>query len=397
MILKKITVLYNIILHYEVDVTILIYFDYAATTPIDSDALKVWVDASQQFYGNSSSLHDCGSQSAKLLDVSRQQLATLLHVEKEHVIFTSGGSESNVLAIDTLLSSKQHPHKDHILVSRGEHASIHQYVEKLKNSGYAITYLEHLQNGTVDLDCLETQLTEQTCLVIVQHVNSETGVVQPIEDIRTILRSRDIFLHVDCVQSFAKLPLQSISRACDSMAISSHKVYGPKGVGAVIFPNKHKLKPALPNVTHEYGFRAGTVNVPGIAAFVTAATKLANQLNQELTRISTLRTQFIELLHEADVSFEVIEAKGKQLPHILALTCSGLQGQYIMIELNRRGVAISTGSACQIDKQEPSKMMLAMGKTVEEAHQLIRLSFGKMTTDTDVRKLAENFVQAVVQ
>lgn len=378
------------------DVTILIYFDYAATTPIDSDALKVWVDASQQFYGNSSSLHDCGSQSAKLLDVSRQQLAALLHVEKEHVIFTSGGSESNVLAIDTLLASK-HPHKNHILVSQAEHASIYQYVEKLKNNGYHITYLEHLQDGTIDLNYLETQLSEQTCLIIVQHVNSETGVVQPIENIRTLLHNRDIFLHVDCVQSFAKLPLQSISRACDSMAISSHKVYGPKGVGAVIFPNKHKLKPALPNVTHEYGFRAGTVNVPGIAAFVTAATKLANQLDQELARISTLRTQFIELLQESNVLFEVIESKRSQLPHILALTCSGLQGQYIMIELNRRGLAISTGSACQIDKQEPSKMMLAMGKTIEEAHQLIRLSFGKMTTEADVKKLAENFVQAVVQ
>lgn len=376
------------------DVSPLIYFDYAATTPIDPVALKVWMDASQQFYGNSSSLHDYGSQAAQLLDLSRQQLADLVKVDKESVIFTSGGSESNVLAIETFLASKT-PKKNQILISQTEHASLHQYVSKLKNQGYEITDLCHLSDGTVDLDHLATSLSEQTCIVIVQHVNSEIGVVQPIQEIKKILRGRDIFLHVDCVQSFAKLPLETISEDCDSMAISSHKVYGPKGVGAVIFPNQHMLKPALSNVTHEYGFRAGTVNVPGIAAFVTAAKQLSGQLHEELSRISALRSQFIKQLKEQNIAFEVIESEKHQLPHILALTFSGLQGQSMMIELNRRGFAVSTGSACQIDKQEPSKAMLAIGKSHEEAHQLIRISFGKLTTEENVIKLAESIVQVV--
>lgn len=376
------------------DVNLLIYFDYAATTPIDSEALQVFVEASQQFYGNSSSLHDCGSKAAQLLDLSRQQLAALLQVNKESVIFTSGGSESNVLAIETLLSSKI-KQKNHILMSQIDHASLHQYVGKLKQQGYEISELHHLPDGTVDLNHLRSNLTEQTCIVIIQHVNSEIGVVQPIQEIHNILRGRGIFLHVDCVQSFAKLPLETISKACDSMAISSHKVYGPKGVGAVIFPHHHKLKPSLPNVTHEFGFRAGTVNVPGIAAFVTAAKKLTSILHEELSRISVLRVQLIALLRQENIDFEVIESETNQLPHILALTFSGLQGQSLMIELNRLGFAVSTGSACQIDKQEPSKAMLAIGKSHEEAHQLLRISFGKLTTEEQVKKLAESIVKVV--
>lgn len=372
----------------------MIYFDYAATTPIDNEALNIWVEASKQFYGNSSSLHDYGSKSARLLDLSRQQLATLLQVNKESIIFTSGGSESNVLAIDTLLSTKNNP-KNQILISQMEHASLHQYVGKLRLQGYEVSELRHLSDGTVDLDGLYSSITEQTCLVIIQHVNSEIGVIQPIEEIRNILRGRDIFLHVDCVQSFAKLPLDTISKACDSMAISSHKVYGPKGVGAIIFPNKHMLKPALPNVTHEFGFRAGTVNVPGIAAFVTAAKKLAGILDEELSRIGVLRLQLISLLQKNNIDFEVIESKNHQLPHILALTFSGLQGQSLMIELNRRGFAVSTGSACQIDKQEPSKAMLSIGKSIAEAHQLLRISLGKLTTEEEVNKLAESIVQVI--
>ena len=159
----------------------MIYFDYAATTPIDSEALNVWVEASQQFYGNSSSLHDSGSKAARLLDLSRQQLAALLNVDKESVIFTSGGSESNVLAIDTLLSS-QNKQKNHILISQTEHASLHQYVGKLKLQGYEVSELRHLSDGTVDLNDLRSNLTEQTGLVIIQHVNSEIGVVQPIQE-----------------------------------------------------------------------------------------------------------------------------------------------------------------------------------------------------------------------
>ncbi|WP_285765527.1 IscS subfamily cysteine desulfurase [Peribacillus sp. SI8-4] len=366
----------------------LIYLDYAATTPMDEEAIDVFSQASRRFFGNASSLHDIGSESARLLDMSRQQLAEMLNLKKEGIIFTSGGSESNSLAIDTFLASRP-AWQNHLIVSRTEHASIANHVCKLEQSGYSVTYLRHLENGLIDIEHLIEALTDKTCLVIVQHVNSEMGVIQPIEQISKIVHEHPAFLHVDCVQSFAKLPLEGISALCDGMSISSHKVYGPKGTGAVIFPTIQQLKAPVPNITHESGFRPGTVDVPSIASFVTAARNLGEIREKEHERIFMLRRLLIQQLTEKTVHFKVIEAQTRQLPHILALTFPGLQGQYIMLELNRRGFAVSTGSACQIGKQEPSKTMMAIGKSEEEAHQFVRLSFGKHTTAADMHKLAE--------
>ncbi|MFB7639539.1 IscS subfamily cysteine desulfurase [Peribacillus butanolivorans] len=366
----------------------MIYLDYAASTPMDNEALDVFVEASRKFFGNASSLHDIGSDAARLLDMSRQQLAEILDIKKEGIVFTSGGSESNMIAIDTFIASKP-AWQNHLIVSQTEHASIANYVRKLANNGFDVTYLRHLKDGRVDIEHLQDCISGRTCLVIVQHVNSEIGVIQPIEQISKIIREHDAFLHVDCVQSFAKLPLEEISAVCDGLAISSHKVYGPKGIGAVIFPDIHHLKSSIPNITHEHGFRAGTVNVPGIASFVTAAKKLAKTMEDERNRIFQIRQKLIRLLEEKKIDFQVIEASNQQLPHILALTFSGLQGQYIMLELNQQGFAVSTGSACQIGKQNPSKTMIAIGKNEEEAHQFVRLSFGKNTTVDDIRILAD--------
>lgn len=355
---------------------------------MDEEALDVFSQASRKFFGNASSLHDIGSEAARLLDMSRQQLAEMLNIKKEGIIFTSGGSESNMLAIDTFIASKP-SWQNHLIVSRTEHASLANFVEKLEQDGFEVTYLRHLEDGRVDIEHLQECMSERTCLVIVQHVNSEIGVIQPIEQISEIVRKHKAFFHVDCVQSFAKLPLGKIAASCDGLSVSSHKVYGPKGTGAVIFPAIHQLKASVPNITHEYGFRPGTVDVPAIASFVTAAKKLGDIMEDERKRISALRTQLIQRLTERKIDFQIIEAKYEQLPHILALTFAGLQGQYIMLELNQKGFAVSTGSACQIGKQDPSKTMMAIGKSEDEAHQFVRFSFGKNTTADDIHKLAD--------
>lgn len=375
------------------DVDILRYFDYAATTPIDSEAMKVWMEASQRFFGNSSSLHDIGTNALGLLDISRQQLADMLGVKNESVVFTSGGTESNILALETFLASRN-KNQNQIIISQTEHASLANYVKKLAESGYEVTYLRHLADGRIDLDHLYENVTERTCMVIVQHVNSETGIMQPIKEIGQFTQERKIFLHVDCVQSFGKFPLQSICAFCDSISVSSHKVYGPKGVGAVIFPNIAELTPPIPNMTHEAGFRAGTVNVPGIAAFITAANTLVDQQSQEFIRIKALRDFCLVQLAEHAMNVQVIESS-YQSPYILALTCRGLQGQYMLLELNRMGFCVSTGSACQIGKQDPSRAMIALGKSAEEAHQLVRISFGKHTTEEDVQNLCQSIIEII--
>jgi cysteine desulfurase len=365
----------------------LIYLDYAATTPMDEEALEVYMGAAKKFFANPSSLHDEGTAAKQLLEFSRRELSKLIGVNEQTVIFTSGGTESNMLAIETLLSSKPHI-KNHIICSKLEHTSILNWMTKLEQNGYEVSYLTHQEDGTISLDDLKSKIKDETCLVIVQHVNSEIGCIQPIEVIKRIIG--DIYLHTDCVQSFTKLPLQQIAAICDSMSISSHKVYGPKGVGAVIFPTIHALKPAVSGVSHEMGFRAGTANLPGIASFVTAAKATEQNRESEIDRMTVLRKILLSELSNRRTIHERYESKHAQLPHIIGLAFPGIQGQMMLLELNRAGFAVSTGSACSIGNQEPSKTMIAIGKTKDEAKALIRISLGKHVTEEQILSLAKH-------
>lgn len=365
----------------------MIYLDYAATTPVDEEALEIFTEASKRFFGNSSSLHDVGSAAKQLLDLSRQELAALFHVEKESVIFTSGGTESNILALETFLSSKKEG-KNHIIASKTEHSSISNFLSKLEKEGYEVTYLKHNREGIIDLADLNAAIKPATCMIVVGHVNSEIGCIQPIEEIRKMTRGREIFLHADCVQSFGKLDLRAVCSAADSLSISGHKIYGPKGAGAVIFPEIHRLNPSIPGTTHENGFRAGTVNVPVIASFVTACKKTVENRDAQWEKIQALRLLLIQELERREIPFEVLQSEHDQLPHIIGMFFPGFQGQFLMLELNRYGYAVSTGSACAIGKQDPSRTMKAIGKSDEEAKGLIRISLGKDTTEHDIKGLA---------
>jgi cysteine desulfurase len=359
----------------------LIYFDYAAAAPIAEEALEVFIEASRRFYANSSSLHDEGFSAKELLELSRKQLAETAGITKEGVIFTSGGSESNMLALQIYTSMTK---KNHIIASSTEHSSLSNYLKNLKGEGYEITYLKHSPDGRLSLAHLQESIKDTTFLVICGHVNSEIGCVQDLAAIKEAIGTRDIFLHGDCVQSFGKLNLEEAVLACDSLSISAHKIYGPKGTGALLFPAVHKLKPPIPDVSHEMGFRTGTVNVPAIASFATAAALIETTREDEFVRISALRKQFKQELLQMGVPHEIIESPNHQLPHIIGVTFPGHQGQYVMLELNSRGYAVSTGSACQIGKQEPSKTMMAIGKSNEEAKSLIRISMGKNTTENHI-------------
>ncbi|RFU60697.1 IscS subfamily cysteine desulfurase [Bacillus sp. V59.32b] len=362
----------------------MIYFDYAATTPMDEEALEVFIEASNRFFGNSNSLHDTGSAAKQLLEHSRQTLAALLNVEKEGVIFTSGGTESNIVALETLLSSSKKK-KNHIIASKTEHSSLSNYLLKLEKDGYEITYLNHQADGIIDLTNLKDAIKPSTCMIVVAHANSEIGCIQPLSEIKELIADREIFLHADCVQSFGKLDLVE----ADSLSISSHKVYGPKGVGAVIFPNIHRLKSPVPGTSHENGFRAGTVNVPAIASFVTACKKMYQNKESQWEKMKALRSLFILELQRMEVSFELFQSESGQLPHIIGMIVPGFQGQFLMLELNRAGYAVSTGSACTVGKQSPSRTMKAIGKSDDESRGLIRISLGNTTSGGDIIGLTQ--------
>ncbi|WP_019242750.1 MULTISPECIES: cysteine desulfurase family protein [Bacillus] len=371
----------------------MIYFDYAATTPMSNEAISAYTEAARLCIGNESSLHDEGSKAKHVVEVSRQLIADAFRIDSQSVIFTSGGTESNQIAIRTLLKNCA-PHKKQIICSSIEHSSVNNELILLEKEGYEIKYLRHLEDGTICLQHLQQLVNENTSIVIIQHVNSEIGIIQPLEKVYKIIKGKELFLHVDCVQSFGKIDCSPIGKWADSIAISSHKVFGPKAVGAIVFPSIHNLRPINFSITHENGFRAGTVNVPGIYSFAIAVQQAQASLSHDYTIITRLRNRLLQLLHTSSSRLTIIQGKeGYQLPHIICLLCSKVQGQYVMMELNQLGYAISSGSACQSGSKEPSKVLLTIGKDHNEAKSSIRISLGKYTTEEQCLKLAEDLLK----
>ncbi|MEW9053732.1 MAG: IscS subfamily cysteine desulfurase [Neobacillus sp.] len=366
------------------------YFDYAATTPLDSEAAEVYVKAATEYFGNSSSLHDIGGQAAGLLENCREELASMLGVNKTGLFFTSGGSEGNFLAIEALLSA---PKKsgNHIITGIAEHSSIHGVLNRL--TGYDVTCLPLNSSGLIDEELFINSIRPETVLVTIQHVNSEIGTIQPIERIARICRDNQIHFHSDFVQSFGKLNSKNAAALVSSFSFSGHKFYGPKGVGGVYIDPNISWKPFFPGGSHEKGLRPGTLNVPAIAAMTVAA--------QKITKVSTdqfllFRKTFFEMLEPIKDDVEIFQAApSAQLPHIIGMRIAGIEGQWMMLECNRQGFAISTGSACHVGMQAPAKVMQALGIPSEDAKGFIRISFGNMTTVEEVVRLGNYIVDIV--
>lgn len=365
------------------------YFDYAASTPLDEEAAIVYTKLSQSCFGNTSSLHEVGAEAQNVLAYARTQLAKELAVDLAGIYFTGGGTESNLLSVISLAKANQHKGK-HIITTLGEHPSIDSALEYLKEDGFSITKIPFTAAGVVDLDLLEKSMTNETILVSVQHINPEIGTIQPIEKIAAMTKMRNILLHSDCIQSFGKIDVAPIAKIVDSLTISAHKVYGPKGVGVAYIHPRNRLVPVFPGLVHESGFRGGTVNVPGIASFVTAIQRTKNRIDLH-THYSVLRQTLLSKLKQHPKTFTIYETEDdtKQLPQIIGLRVNQMEGQLIMLELNRQGFAISTGSACQVGMQTSSKAMLALNVRPEQAREFIRISFGDETTEEGVNELAD--------
>lgn len=372
-----------------------IYLDYASTAPISDEALHVFVQASKQAFANSNSLHDEGDLARTILEACRKQLAELIGGYPSGIYFTGGGSESNVLAIEMLLKNSP-KHKNHIVASAMEHSSIYNYLKSLEHTGYEITFLLPDKHGKLHVDTIRSSLNNRTALVSIQHVNSEIGCIQNVKEIGHLLHDKSIYFHSDCVQSFGKIPIEAELWKADAISLSSHKVYGPKGVGSLYLNSRVNWQPVIPGGTHENGVRAGTVNVPGIAAFVAAAKTQCMVMQEENIRLESLKHAFFAKLEAYREHVHIINKDiENQLPTIIGLIVRGIEGQYMLLESNRRGVAISTGTACQIGMQTPSKALLSTGLTKDEALQYIRISTGKQTNAADLDAMAEIIGKAI--
>lgn len=358
------------------------YFDYAATTKMSERAQETFMEAAEFFYGNSESLHDIGTDARAVLEKSRGLISGYLGVPAEGLYFTSGGTEGNLLAIVSLAMGASGRGK-HIISSMAEHASVHSALGFLERLGFEVTRLPFTEKGTVDLKKLEAAIRPDTVLVSVQHINQEIGTIQPIEEISLMVRRRGILFHSDCVQSFGKADVARMIPYVDSITLSSHKIHGPKGVGAVYIHPSCVIAPVFPYLSHEKGFRGGTVNVPGIAGFAAAAEEILIESERDweyrtaLKKASGGTVVFIE------------GERAMQLPSIVGGMIPGVQGQLVLLECNKAGFAISTGSACQEHHEGGSKAVEAMGYAEEAMDQFFRISFGRHTTKEEILSLGE--------
>ncbi|MEX2604454.1 MAG: IscS subfamily cysteine desulfurase [Gracilimonas sp.] len=362
----------------------MIYLDHAATTKISDSALEVYTKVSSEYFGNASSMHDVGSAAKQILEAAAKTLANTINARPKDVFFTSGASESNFLAIYALLSGKE---GKHIITTPVEHSSVRNIFLKLEREGYEISWLPVNKFGEVDFEGLKELVRDDTVLASIQHVNSEIGTIQDLKMIGAYLHENGVLLHSDCVQSYGRLPLDVETLNVDAISLSSHKIYGPKGAGAVWMSPKSDWKPVFPDENEQRKLKPGTSDVPSVAAFATAAKEINQNMEIEQERIYKFRTTFISELQKSRYEFEVIEHPDQSVPNILGLRFPGMEGQFLMLECNQAGLAISTGSACQVGSDKPNSTMIAIGKNEQEAREFVRLSFGKLNDTGQISQI----------
>ena len=373
-----------------------VYLDNAATTPMDPRVIDEITKHFKETYGNSSSLHSLGQKAAKVLEQSREKVATLIHANREDIVFTSGGTESNNMALFGV-AKKNKDRGNHIITSSIEHHAIEVPCKQLEKRGFKVTYLPVDKYGVIKLDDLENAITDKTILITIMFANNEIGTIEPIKEIGKIAREHDIIFHTDAVQAFGKIPINVDELNIDLLSASAHKIYGPKGVGLLYMRNKgyrEKRKKYMESLMygggHERDWRPSTVNVPGIAGFAKAVEICEQEMAQEIERETRLRDKIIKFIME-NIDDTILNGHpSKRLPNNVNISFKYIEGESILLDLDARGIAASTGSACSSKSLEPSHVLLAIGLNPQDAHGSLRVSLGRFTTEEDVDYFLEN-------
>jgi len=376
-----------------------IYLDNAATTCIDKWVLETMRPYFSSVYGNASSLHSFGAEAKEILDGSRHELAKYIGALPEEIYFTSGGTEANNLALKGIAFANRSK-GNQLIVSSIEHDCILNTCRWLQNEGFRVTSLPVDRSGIVHPKEVEKAITPQTILVSVMYANNELGTIEPIAEIGKICRRKNIPFHSDACQAFGKIPVDVNKDRTDLLTINSHKIYGPKGVGALYVRKGINMTPLLHGGGQEYGLRSSTENIPGIAGFSMAAGLCHEKMEQEAQRERSLKKKLIDFLYN---NFDNIYINGdpdKSLPGHLNFSFHGLEGETIrlLLLLDEKGIAISAGSACSSNsKSSASHVLQAIGLNQFEARGGIRISFGRFTTDEEVDILCKTLKKTVTQ
>ena len=367
-----------------------VYLDNGATTKVDEEAAKAVNEYFTEQYGNASSLHEFGREAKEALENAREIIAKKINAEPSEIIFTSGGTESDNLALKGIA----HSNKDKgncIITTKIEHPAILETCKELEKEGFKVTYLDVDNEGLLDLGQLKEAINEKTILASVMHANNEIGAIQPVEEIGKICRENGIYFHTDAVQSFTKIPIDVKKQNIDLASFSGHKVHGPKGVG-VLFIRKHvKVKKEITGGHHESDLRAGTENIPGAAGFAKAV-EISN--NGAVKRMEGLRDKLIDALLEIPDTI-LNGSREKRLCNNVNISFNFIEGESLLMKLDDKGIAVSTGSACSSQSLDPSHVLLAIGLKHEIAHGSIRFTLSKFTTEEEIDYVIETVKGAV--
>ena len=364
-----------------------VYLDHNATTPVHPEALEAMLLYYREHYGNASSIHAFGRDARAAVDESREAIAKAINANFGEIYFTSGGTESDNLAIKgTALYNRDRG--KHIITSSVEHHAVLHSCEYLEKEGFEVTYLPVDGDAVVAPDDLKKAIRDDTVLITLMHANNEVGAIQPVSQIGRIARERGIPFHTDAVQSFAKLPIDVEQMSIDLLSLSGHKIYGPKGIGVLYIREGTKLTPLSHGGEHEGNKRAGTENVPAIAGLGRAAELCLEDMDAESKRLKALKERLYRLI--ADEIGDVIlnGSLENSLPNTLNLSFTAAEGESLIISLDLEGVALSSGSACSAGVEQPSHVLLAMGLEPRLAECSVRFSLGRDNTLEDIEYTA---------
>ena len=383
-----------------------VYLDYNATTPVAPEVLDAMLPYFCAEFGNASSIHTSGQNARAAVETAREQVAALIGARSQEVFFTSGGTESDNHAIFGIVSSSptsststsslsSRSARPHIITSFVEHEAVLNVCQALEKQGVDVTYLHVDQDGSIDLEDLRAALRKDTMLITIMHANNELGTVQPLEEIGRLAKEGDVYFHTDAVQSAGKIPIDVQQFQLDLLSLSGHKLYAPKGIGALYVRGGTRLKQLLYGGHHQRGVRPGTENVAGIVGLGKAAEIAGHSLANDAKRLTALRDQLEHGLLCRVPHSRINGGHAVRTPNTSNLVFPGVEGEALLIALDLKGLACSTGAACSSGAVEPSHVLTAIGLPAEEARASLRFSLGRHTTQADI-DFALQVVPAVV-
>jgi cysteine desulfurase len=355
----------------------MIYFDHNATTPLDERVLEAMLPYLHTFYGNPSSLYRQGRIVRSAIDNAREQVACLVGAAPPQIVFTGGGTEANNLALASL------PPGRGLAVSAVEHPSVVEPAEQLQRQGHALTFIKVNSDGVIEQDAVDDLLERKPGLVSMMLANNETGVIQDVARYAGQLRNNQILVHTDAVQALGKIPVNFTRLGVHLMSLSSHKIYGPKGCGALIFDKAVEIKPILRGGGQEQGLRAGTENAAAIVGFGKAAELAAAELAERSRHLRVLR-DVLETQLSAIPGITIFARSAERLPNTVQFGLSETDGEMLLMKLDQKGVAVSSGSACASGGKEPSPVLAAMGVDAGLGMSAVRISLGKSNTEAEI-------------